>query len=379
MTVNIPEILVADLSGAIMMLFLLLVSVRNCDAGHTSERLFNGMLLTTLVALIAETGSFLLDGQVFPGSVFLLFLTNTLCTGLTVTVGFLWCLFVNSHIYHSGKRLARKAVILGIPLAVIYVLLFANLFGNGIIFRIQEDGVYERGSFNFLLYLALGIYFIESIADVHISQREGISLFFFPVYYFVIPCIIGTIIQGLCYGLATGWFSTAVACVFVNIELQTGNAFIDGTSGLFNREYMNYYLKRAANVKAKLYGIMIDINDFKAINDTFGHAVGDSAIFEMGRILSRSVSHDSVAMRMSGDEFVIFINNGSKQKLDEQEREIEENLHRFNESGAAPYRLSISVGTGTLVGKTVEQFLSEMDYAMYMAKRAYHKLHDRRS
>ena len=52
---------------------------------------------------------------------------------------------------------------------------------------------------------------------------------------------------------------------------------------------------------------MLDVNDFKIINDTYGHLTGDRAISAIGHILVNSVDNDSVAVRMAGDEFVVFL------------------------------------------------------------------------
>ena len=112
---NIPEILVANGTGIILVVFLFLLRVRNSETKQTGAVLYDGMLAVTLVALVTETISFLIDGQPFRGCHTLVVLTNTLCTGSTVLVGFLWCLFVDFRIYRSTRRLHRKILALGIP------------------------------------------------------------------------------------------------------------------------------------------------------------------------------------------------------------------------------------------------------------------------
>lgn len=102
---NIPEILVANGTGIILVAFLFLLRVRNSETKQTGAVLYDGMLAVTLVALVTETISFLIDGQPFRGCHTLVVLTNTLCTGSTVLVGFLWCLFVDFRIYRSTRRL----------------------------------------------------------------------------------------------------------------------------------------------------------------------------------------------------------------------------------------------------------------------------------
>ena len=85
--------------------------------------------------------------------------------------------------------------------------------------------------------------------------------------------------------------------VFIHIQLQNINTFVDETSGLFNRKYMNFYLEKAHKTNPRqLYGIMMDVNDFKKINDRYGHSMGDRAIREIGKILSASLSSGAYAV-----------------------------------------------------------------------------------
>lgn len=189
------------------------------------------------------------------------------------------------------------------------------------------------------------------------------------------PCIVGTILQGLFYGLATGWMSTAIAFLCIYLEMQTSSAYVDTTSGLLNRQYLNHYLARAVRQKIRLQGIMMDVNDFKSINDCHGHAMGDRAIAELSRILSASLLENAIALRMAGDEFIVLLPGSQPQELDEQIRRIYDGIEAFNRTGEVPFRLSVSMGTALLEGEDTGVFLSQMDRAMYEAKREYHRIH----
>lgn len=375
MGVNIPEILVANGSGIAMVLFLLFYRFRRYENHRLGERMFSSMLVCTLAALVTETVSFLIDGHVFPGGRFLQFFTNTVCTGMTATVGFLWCLYVDFRIHFNVRQQKIKAKVLGIPLVVVYALLLSNLFGSGVIFTVTPDNRYVRGSLNLVMYITMFGYYAESIAAVWHSKRKGVSLLFFPVHCFVAPCIVGTILQGLFYGLATGWMSTAIAFLCIYLEMQTSSAYVDTTSGLLNRQYLNHYLARAVRQKIRLQGIMMDVNDFKSINDCHGHAMGDRAIAELSRILSASLLENAIALRMAGDEFIVLLPGSQPQQLDEQIRRIYDGIEAFSRTGEVPFRLSVSMGTALLEGEDTEAFLSQMDRAMYEAKREYHQAH----
>lgn len=155
------------------------------------------------------------------------------------------------------------------------------------------------------------------------------------MYYFVITCAVGTVLQGAFYGMAFGWLSVAIAFVFVDSQLRSLRSYIDELSGLFGRKYMNYCLERIHATQEKdIYGIMMDVNCFKEINDTYGHGAGDRAIQEIGHILSGALVANSVAIRISGDEFMVLIRHGSEEILNKICAAIEQRVQRYN--AAAP-------------------------------------------
>lgn len=175
---NIPEILVANGTGAVLVSFLLLLRVRGESKNSVGTALFCRILVVTLLAQATETISFLLDGVPGAASRFWLYLTNTVCTGATVCVGYAWCLYVDFRVYRSIGRLRRRHLLLGAPLLALLVLLVANLFGTGWIFSISADNVYHRGPLNILLYLLLFSYYAESVWQVHKAKRDGITVEF---------------------------------------------------------------------------------------------------------------------------------------------------------------------------------------------------------
>lgn len=375
--INIPEILVANCCGAVMVILLFLFRVRAKEARRIGERLYEGMLIATLLALVAETVSFLIDGKSFPTCRFWLYVTNTICTASTLFVGLLWCLFVDFRTNGSMERLRRKACWLGTFTALLLATLVVNLFGNGIAFSISAENRYARGPVNSIVSTVLFLYYGESIVTAAKSRRDRLSAAVFPVYCFVVPCMIGTLLQWRFYGLAVGWLSVAMAFVFVNLQMQNYNSYLDEMTGLFNRKYLVHCLKRIRRAKMRVCGIMLDANDFKRINDEYGHPAGDRAIRQIGRVISNALPEDAAAMRISGDEYVVLIADGTRETLEETQRRIEENIRRFNETTGEPYRLSLSMGGAEYDGKSAEGFLSAMDKAMYAAKREYYQTHER--
>lgn len=369
---NLPEVLVANGTGAALVIFLFCLRVRTGESKLRAMQLFDWMLLATLVAQIAETICFLIDGKPFPGGRELQYLLNTLCTAVSPFLGLCWCLFVDYRIYRSMRHQKVK-LRLFIPYIVCMGILLVNLCGTGIVFSVSQDNMYSRGPLNFVFYIVVALYYAQSI-DISVrAKREGQTINFFPVGVFLVPCLVGTVLQLLCYGMAFCWLAVAMALVFVHIQLQNSDTFVDEMSGLFNRKYLNYYLHQAKKTGNKnLHGIMVDVNDFKLINDTYGHAAGDRAIQETGTILSSALPEGGIAMRMGGDEFVVLLSKSSDAQAAQTRQNILENVEHFNKVTDAPFRLSLSTGVARFNGANVEEFLSELDRSMYMEKKRYH-------
>ena len=367
--INIPEILVANGTGAFLVVFLLLYRIRIVQTNQFDEKAYNFMLIVTFIATINETLSFIIDAR--PGFIFhiLQYISNTISSASSGIIGYCWCLFVEYHIHRNFKRIKKKSRILAVPLIIATILIFINLLGTGIIFDISKENVYTRGPMNFILYIFVFVYYIESIYTVQKAKNDSILVEFFPIYFFIIPCMIGTMIQGFFFGISTIWLCVAIAFIIVYIEIQISISFIDDLSGLYNRKYMNHYLNKLQNNKTKhIYGFMMDINDFKAINDTYGHLKGDYALIQFGIILQHSIDKDSVAIRMGGDEFVIFAKLKSDEEALALKKQIKYNVRQFNIKSKEPFHLSFSIGIAKFNGKNTDAFLSAMDDSMYEAK-----------
>ena len=367
--INIPEILVANGTGAFLVLFLLLYRIRIAQTNQLDEKAYNFMLIVTFIATINETLSFIIDAR--PGFIFhiLQYISNTISSASSGIIGYCWCLFVEYHIHRNFKRIKKKSRILAVPLIIATILIFINLLGTGIIFDISKENVYTRGPMNFILYIFVFVYYIESIYTVQKAKNDSILVEFFPIYFFIIPCMIGTMIQGFFFGISTIWLCVAIAFIIVYIEIQISISFIDDLSGLYNRKYMNHYLNKLQNDKPKhVYGFLMDINDFKAINDTYGHLKGDYALIQFGKILQHSIDKDSVAIRMGGDEFVIFAKLKSDEEALALKKQIKYNVRQFNLKSKEPFHLSFSIGIAKCNGKNIDAFLSAMDDSMYEAK-----------
>lgn len=154
----------------------------------------------------------------------------------------------------------------------------------------------------------------------------------------------------------------------------------DPLTGLANRRYMERFLKtemeRAARTNSSLSVIMLDLDNFKRVNDNYGHLCGDKVLQKLGTFLSRSQRSYDLAARYGGEEFVVILPGISFMRARAMAERL---LIKFNEiefkcDTHKPFRMTFSGGVSGLSAKTGYRFSSEKlikmaDEALYSAKR----------
>ena len=374
--INLSEVLVVDVTGVVILFVLMLLRVDNRAEKNAGNYLFELMIWLTFGALVLEVISFFVDGK--PGKLvcFLQYFTNGYLFTASCGVGLAWVLFVDYQIYRSLNSL-RKRFFQFLPLFLLIAgMVVCDLLGFGLIFSVTEENVYLRGRYTLMPYLVLFFYYGSSIFLAIYAVRYRGHVQFFPIHYFVTPAFVGTITQGLFYGLATGWFSVSLALLFIRMQLQNRNAYVDDLSGLYNRKYYLYFVGKIRKSKKckTVSGIMADVNHFKSINDQFGHTTGDDAIRSIGEILSEITTEKNVAFRLSGDEFVIISTDAQQQETEELMESLRKRVEQFNAAATKPYQLSLAMGYTVCdtVDLDSDAFLHRMDMKMYEAKAAYY-------
>jgi len=150
----------------------------------------------------------------------------------------------------------------------------------------------------------------------------------------------------------------------------------DHLTGLFNRRYMEETLERemlrVARKQLSLGMIMLDVDDFKRFNDTWGHAAGDEILRELGSLLLREVRGEDIACRYGGDEFIVILPDASREvtrKRAEMICEYAGLFHlQFEGQSLAAVTLSLGVAVFPEHGATSTGILRAVDDALYRAK-----------
>jgi diguanylate cyclase (GGDEF)-like protein len=146
----------------------------------------------------------------------------------------------------------------------------------------------------------------------------------------------------------------------------------DALTGLYNRRFGDQRLEaeasRSQRYSRPLTVVAIDLNDFKKINDTYGHAAGDRVLREFADRLNAAIRVSDVAVRMGGDEFLLILPECPTERVEAMLNRLQSIVVEFGE-----YQIPVSFSAGWVgyeSGETPEQFLERADKILYADKRA---------
>ncbi|MCM1125589.1 MAG: diguanylate cyclase [Lachnospiraceae bacterium] len=156
----------------------------------------------------------------------------------------------------------------------------------------------------------------------------------------------------------------------------------DGLTDLLNRRYLENMLNKTDSAQEKGFFMLLDLDNFKQVNDTFGHVVGDDVLIRFSRVLQEEVEAKDSVCRVGGDEFIVFVSGESdKDKIKSTARRMIAGIEfEVNDllADSCDFKLSVSVGIAEKPedGSTFSELYSAADKALYYVKqngkRGYH-------
>ncbi len=156
-------------------------------------------------------------------------------------------------------------------------------------------------------------------------------------------------------------------------------AYTDPLTGLQNRRAMDVVLSQMIALKVPFSLLHLDLDYFKQVNDTLGHAAGDHVLQEVARILVQETRDEDTVARIGGDEFVLMFDQlVDRAKLTDIAVRLIAHLERPIAFGGQTCRISGSLGITRSVdyaAPTAERLLSDADQALYASKRAGRNRH----
>ena len=159
-------------------------------------------------------------------------------------------------------------------------------------------------------------------------------------------------------------------------ERTQQDSLTDPLTGLPNTRFMLTHLSRelarAESLKTELSLLVMDVDEFKEINDTYGHRVGDRALREIARVLRAAIRPYDVCVRYAGDEFVVVLSGCTLAEVEDKRRELQDVVDTTVVDAGSGVRFRVSVSVGAAVfphdGDTYDALLAKADARMYSDK-----------
>lgn len=149
------------------------------------------------------------------------------------------------------------------------------------------------------------------------------------------------------------------------LTMYTEKLYKDALTGAYNR---SYYEDEIKTVNSSAGVAVIDLDDFKLYNDTYGHNAGDIVLATVAKTIRKSIRKNDVFVRYGGDEFVLVMPKIEEETFNKKLEELKNNIHSADIPGYTRLKLSVSIGGVIAKNETVEDAVARADKLMYQAK-----------
>lgn len=147
---------------------------------------------------------------------------------------------------------------------------------------------------------------------------------------------------------------------------------LDALTGLYNRralfELADPMFQRLGEHDGRLAVLFADMDKFKQVNDTHGHAAGDRVLKQFGHILRSSIREYDLAARLGGDEFVLILPGAELAQARRVAERVQRNINAWARDNGLSCSLTIGIGEAPGQGKDLQSLLHRVDQAMYASK-----------
>lgn len=362
----------AHIFAFLVLLIIYISSYSRKEREFFSYRIFMAMVLSSMIQLFLigivwfvnrrQESVFIIMNYLFYGFFYIL---NPLPP-------LLWTGYTYYQLNDNEVRTKKILKLLTIPFVINTLLVLSSPVFHTV-FRIDEYNNYSDGPG--LLFTA-GLcfsYVAVSIAMVVSKIGKVDKKKFSALLLFSIPLIFGGILDMMLKDVSILWPCVVLALLYAYINLQRRRAHTDSLTGLYNRRRFDEYLeKRVSEAKSgrSFSLILIDLDDFKLINDEYGHTQGDLSLEKAAHIIKSSLRVNDFVARYAGDEFVAVMSIGDFSKLELLVKRIRDNLDDYNKD--ADIEIGFSIGFDIFNRDTFKKsgdFLKHIDELMYVDKR----------
>ena len=305
---------------------------------------------------VLEVITFVVDGLP-PGYRWLNITANYLGFGLSPAV----CICL---VYVLDRKTAlRREIRTAVRIEIGYLIFLFVTIPCGMVFSVSADNIYSRGP-HFYIYIVMyfgAILYLSASTVITAREFQNRSrLLIYPLILFVMA---ETIIQVALPELHVTWLCVTLLSVLYFIYCSEMWNQLDALTGLLNQ---NSYLNRTAEMR-RSGGVLVvfDVDDFKQINDRYGHLQGDVCLAEIADCIKKAYARCGYCYRIGGDEFCVLL------KDEESEARCAKTLQALLAERRKVFAIlpTVSLGSAAFSGEDVVTVKARADRALYCAKK----------
>ena len=242
-----------------------------------------------------------------------------------------------------------------------YLAFLALSIPRGWVFSVSADNIYSRGE-QFYIYVV--VYFAAIIylaVSTLITAREFQNRSRALIYPLMVFVLAETIIQVALPDLHVTWLCVTLLSVLYYIYCSEMWNQLDALTGLLNQ---NSYLNRTVEMRRSGVLVVFDVDDFKQINDRYGHLQGDVCLAEIAGCIKKAYAHCGYCYRIGGDEFCVLMPNGAREAECTQAflQRLAQRREKIN------FLPMVSFGSAAFLGEDVQAVKARADREMYRYK-----------
>lgn len=357
-----------------LLIFIYIHALKHTEKIYLQHNLYMMMLKITILMLVVDIFS-RFDGN--PGTIYSVinFFSNFLIYLLSPILPSLWLLYAHYQVFHEEKKTKQWLYPLLFINAVNAVMLVLSQF-YGWFYYIDSNNIYHRGQFFwFPAFITILLTFAAFVLIV-VNRKNIEKRYFFSLVFFPVPPLVCVFLQIIFYGISLMLNSVALSLLIVFFNIQNHSMNTDYLTGAYNRKKLETYMKErisTSNEFKTFSAILIDLNNFKSINDTFGHDMGDYALETSVKLLKSCLRSTDFIARFGGDEFYVILDVSNMNDLEATVCKINNCIEKYNKQDTKPYKLGFSMGYAVYNYHShmkVEEFQKQIDILMYENKRA---------
>ena len=350
----------------LLLVFSSIILIKN-DRSDFRNTLMVQLMYVAIFSLFIEIITFVVDGEQSILLFYVNYISNILLLFLPVVILFIFTCYIDYNLYESVKRLKTKFYYLDLLLPI-SILLIINHF-TPFLFSIDSSNIFSKEPFNIL---ALGSFLLVYLQMIYLSyQSRAIvkkSLIWIIAMFGLVP-VIFEVLELFVGELPYTYLGISFVIMFSYLAHETSNKNKDHLTGLNTRIAANNYIDSCIQKNIEFSVIILDLNNFKKLNDTYGHFVGDLAIIDFSKKISRAFKIHGVVSRLGGDEFIVVLGTSNISMINYQVNQLKGNIKKGNQIYSHMMGFSYGLVISSEVDKlTPQNLLDEADKRMYLNK-----------